>query len=72
MDNLSDMLTEDIKRSGKITEEGIELKSADGKTTKLPFKVFTKKNQAKEFNDIQPLFYDRYGMFWLWNIKKTK
>ncbi len=35
-------------------------------------KLFTKKGQAEEFNEIQPLFYDKAGMFWLWNIQETK
>ncbi len=72
MEQLDKMLTEDIKRAGRITDKGIELDSIDGKTTKLPFKVFTKKNQAKEFNNIQPLFFDKTGMFWLWNLEETK
>jgi P4 family phage/plasmid primase-like protien len=29
--------------------------------------VFKLNQQAKQFNDIQPIFYDRAGMFWLWN-----
>ncbi len=29
--------------------------------------VFRMNKQAKQFNDIQPIFYDRAGMFWLWN-----
>lgn len=32
-------------------------------------KIFTLGNQAERFNEIQPLFYDRSGMFWLWNNK---
>ena len=35
-------------------------------------KLFTKEGQAEEFNKIQPLFYDRAGMFWLWNTQETK
>ncbi len=34
--------------------------------------LFTKDKQAKEFTKIQPLFYDRAGMFWLWNSLETK
>jgi len=30
-------------------------------------KVFTLNNQAERFNEIQPIFYDKSGMFWLWN-----
>ena len=32
-------------------------------------KVFTRKGQAEGFLNLQPLFYDRSGMFWLWNDK---
>ena len=30
-------------------------------------KIFTLEGQAEQFNKIQPLFYDKSGMFWLWN-----
>jgi len=32
-------------------------------------KIFTLEGQAERFNEIQPLFYDKSGMFWLWNNK---
>ncbi len=32
-------------------------------------KVFTLEDQADRFNEIQPLFYDRAGLWWLWNNK---
>ncbi|GAF86620.1 unnamed protein product, partial [marine sediment metagenome] len=32
-------------------------------------KVFTLEGQAERFNEIQPLFFDRSGMWWLWNKK---
>jgi len=35
-------------------------------------KVFTKEGQAKEFNKIQPLFFDKNGMWWLWNSEQFK
>lgn len=72
MEELGKMLTEDIERAGEFTEAGLEMKSADGKKTLLPFTVFTKKNQAERFNEIQPLFYDKSGLFWLWNLEETK
>jgi P4 family phage/plasmid primase-like protien len=31
------------------------------------FKVFGLKRQTEEFNKITPLFFDKSGMFWLWN-----
>lgn len=33
-------------------------------------KIFTLGTQAEKFNDIQPIFYDRSGMFWLWNLNR--
>jgi len=35
-------------------------------------KIFTLDNQAERFNEIQPLFYDKTGLFWLWNKEKFK
>ncbi len=32
-------------------------------------KVFSKKGQAETFNKVQPLFYDKSKMWWLWNHK---
>ena len=34
--------------------------------------IFTKKGQVEEFEKLQPLFYDKSGMFWLWNNKEKK
>ena len=36
-----------------------------------PAKVFTLENQAIRFSEIQPLFYDRAGMWWLWSYDKS-
>jgi len=33
-------------------------------------KVFNKESQAEKFNELQPIFYDRAGLFWLWNAKR--
>ena len=30
-------------------------------------KVFSNKGQAEIFNEIQPIFYDKNGLWWLWN-----
>jgi putative DNA primase/helicase len=30
-------------------------------------KIFQTKEQAKQFNSKQPIFYDKSGLFWLWN-----
>ena len=34
--------------------------------------IFTRQGQADKLTDIQPLFFDRTGMFWLWNEEETK
>jgi putative DNA primase/helicase len=45
----------------KLTElTGVQIKEAS--------KVFTSKGQAAIFNQIQPLFFDRNGLWWLWNV----
>lgn len=31
------------------------------------FKTFSLNNQLLEFNKLQPLFYDKAGLFWMWN-----
>lgn len=56
----------DIKKeSGELrkvkTTEGIYY------TFKKASNIFTKEGQAEQFNKIQPLFYDRAGLWWLWN-----
>ncbi len=54
-------------------KENIILVNQDYKEKKnQAFKVFTKKGQVEVFNKIQPLFYDRSGMFWLWNNEEKK
>ena len=35
-------------------------------------RIFTLKGQAEEFEKIQPLFYDKNGMWWLWNSLEYK
>ncbi len=35
-------------------------------------KLFTKEGQAYQFTKIQPLFFDKAGMFWLWDLEETK
>jgi P4 family phage/plasmid primase-like protien len=40
---------------------------------KKPFKIFTdKQEQAKKFEEVQPLFYDKSGCWWLWNSEKFR
>ena len=40
-------------------------------TFKKASTLFTKEGQVEEFNKIQPLFYDKAGLWWLWD-NKTK
>lgn len=35
-----------------------------------PAAIFTKKEQAKEFYERQPFFYDEAGMWWMWHQSK--
>ena len=45
-------------------------KSRQEYSSKIPkkaSKIFTLDGQAERFNEIQPTFYDKSGMFWLWN-----
>jgi len=35
-----------------------------------PAEIFTKKEQARIFNKQQPIFYDKSGMFWIWDVDK--
>jgi len=35
-----------------------------------PAQVFTVPQQTRIFNEQQPIFYDKSGMFWIWNIEK--
>jgi P4 family phage/plasmid primase-like protien len=39
---------------------------------KSPYFVFEKESQAKRFIEIQPLFYDRGDLWWLWNQEEKK
>jgi len=59
-----------IKVDSKIKKKIIKNKSFEYVTgIKEAAKVFTLEGQAERFNEIQPLFYDRSGLWWLWNEK---
>jgi P4 family phage/plasmid primase-like protien len=62
----------DIKISKeKILKRKIKNRSFEYVTgIKDASQVFKLDKQAEKFNEIQPLFYDRVGLFWLWNAKK--
>lgn len=51
-------------------EQALKLELIDeyvSSNIKMAAKIFTPKEQAKVFNDIQPLFYDKNQIWWLWN-----
>jgi len=47
-------------------------KEVFSKEIKEASKVFTPRGQAQKFTEIQPLFYDKHGLWWLWNSLETK
>ncbi len=51
----------------RIMEGGYEYN-----TFKKATNVFSTKGQVEIFAGIQPLFYDKAGNFWLWNLERTK
>jgi len=54
----------------KTTKTKVKTSSIGYKTA---FKIFTdKQEQAKKFEEIQPLFYDKSGCWWLWDSDKFK
>lgn len=52
----------------KIEKKKVKAKGFEYVTgIKDPFDVFDLKNQIEQFNEIRPIFYDKGGLFWLWN-----
>jgi putative DNA primase/helicase len=49
-----------LKAKKELNELGLKEES---------FKIFNTEGQVERFNEVQPLFYDRAGIFWLWNNK---
>jgi len=47
-------------------------KEVFSKEIKEASQVFTPRGQAEKFTEIQPLFYDKHGLWWLWNSLETK
>ncbi len=60
-----DLIKEALKRKKIIKKNYEELK--DKLQTNQVAKIFTLEGQAEIFNEIQPLFYDRAALWWLWN-----
>lgn len=83
-EELGRILMEDIKKYGKVDEYGQmfiddglqrqkigQIREVDkNENKKKALQVFNLKNQAERFNDILPIFYDKSGMFWLWNSEE--
>ena len=40
------------------------------KIDKSAARIFSKKGQAQEFSERQPIFYDKSGLWWMWDKKK--
>jgi len=51
-------------------EEGKPVPSSE--SFKEASQVFTPKGQADKFTEIQPLFYDKHGLWWLWSPQLFK
>ena len=58
---------EELAKIGRIEDKLEESRKEYNNSLKKASQSFTRKGQADNFNAIQPLFYDRAGMFWLWN-----
>jgi len=57
-----------ISKQQKLKKRIIKNKSFEYITgIKEASKIFTLEGQTERFNEIQPFFYDKSGMFWLWN-----
>lgn len=50
----------------EATKKVLELAGID------PSEVFTRRGQAEKFWEVQPFFYDKSKMFWLWDVKDFK
>ena len=55
----------------KIIRKTTKLKEFEYVTgIKKSFGIFNLEGQLERFNELQPLFYDKAGLFWLWNNKE--
>jgi len=61
---------EELARIGNLETELEESRKQYSKEFTEASKVFTLENQSERFTGIQPLFYDKSGMFWLWNSEE--
>lgn len=46
---------------------GMEKELEEHRKQLKSFSLFTRKGQAEKLGDVQPYFYDKTGMFWLWD-----
>ena len=72
MKKFADMLVEDVRKYGVVDENGQMFIDSGLQKQKIgqvrnAAKVFSLKNQVERFNDILPIFYDKSGIFWLWD-----
>lgn len=58
----------------KIAEEkyGLKIERRVSISKQIAGKVFSKRGQAEIFDQFQPLFYDKAGLFWLWNDQSKR
>lgn len=54
----------------KADDETIKKLRKEKPEEKEPAKIFTRQGQANEFIKQQPIFYDRSGLWWLWDSEK--
>ncbi len=73
------MLKVDSKKSKDLTDDALKQLYGANKYTieqlreaENPAKVFTLEYQAKQFNEINPLFYDKNCLWWLWDSLEFK
>jgi len=56
----------------EVINDAMEEEFGKEDNNKKAFMVFEKERQAIEFIKKQPIFFDKSGMWWLWNFKDTK
>lgn len=73
-EDMAGLLLDSVKKYGEIDDDGqmfiddgIQKQKIGQIGREKVGKVFNRKSQAEQFNNLLPLFYDRSGMFWLWN-----
>lgn len=62
--NSLDIIIQEVKEIVKLDKDGFAYKTYQAAN------VFSNKGRATEFAKAQPIFYDKAGLFWLWNPDK--